>query len=88
MPKREKAKILEQMQKVNDVNCHRSRFESVLGTNAQIIERIVRAHAATCEFTRSKIKEFVQTTQQREHDDDVTMSSADRHAYMVKSFVL
>jgi len=60
VPKREKAKILEQMQRVNDVQCRSTAIDAVLGSSSQLINNIVHAHMATCEFTKAKVKQFKQ----------------------------
>lgn len=59
VPKREKAKIMEQMQKVN-IQCHGSMLDAVLSNESELQRQIVEAHMKTCEFTRANFDQFYQ----------------------------
>lgn len=59
VPKREKAKIMEQMQKVN-IQCHGSVLEAILTSESELRRQIVEAHMKTCEFTKADFEQFYQ----------------------------
>ena len=59
MPKREKAKILAAMQKVNQSSQEKQLHEQLLD-ESRMVNTIFEAHADTCEFTHSKMASVFQ----------------------------
>ena len=57
VPKKEKAKIMEQMQKVN-AQSQTSIMGSLLDNENEVLQKIIEAHIKTCEFTKSKLQVF------------------------------
>ncbi|XP_064646032.1 uncharacterized protein LOC135499282 [Lineus longissimus] len=57
VPKKEKAKIMEQMQKVN-LNSQFNYLSAILQNETNIIQQTIKAHVQTCEFTREKFERF------------------------------
>jgi hypothetical protein len=57
VPKKEKAKIMEQMQKVN-LNSQFNYLNAILQNETNIIQQTIKAHVQTCEYTREKFERF------------------------------
>ena len=57
VPKREKAKIIEQMQKVN-AQSQISVLNSLLENEGDVVQKIIESHFRLCEFTRTKFRAF------------------------------
>lgn len=57
VPKREKAKIIEQMQKVN-AQSQVSVLNSILENENEVIQKIIDSHFRLCDFTRAKFCSF------------------------------
>ena len=57
VPKREKAKIIEQMQKVN-AQSQVSVLNTLLENEGDVIQKIIEAHFRLCDFTRAKFRSF------------------------------
>lgn len=55
VPKREKAKILEQMQKVN-AQLQGNLLNDALGDPSEVTEQVIAAHQQYCDFTHAKFK--------------------------------
>ena len=58
MPKREKAKIMDAMQK-SRMRTMETRVMTEMANEASIIDTIVRAHFDTCDYTADKIQPFI-----------------------------
>ena len=63
VPKKEKAKIYEQMQKVN-LQSHNWQLCSTFSDEASLVACIVDTHRSTCKFTRENFRAFYQTVWQ------------------------
>ena len=59
VPKKEKAKIIEQMQRVN-IQTQGHMLNAVLENESEVVQKIINAHMKHCEYTRSKIKGFLE----------------------------
>jgi hypothetical protein len=59
VPKREKAKILAAMQKVNQ-SSQEKQLQEQLVDDSRMLSNIFEAHADTCEFTHSKMAAIFQ----------------------------
>ena len=58
MPKREKAKIMDAMQK-SRMRTMETRVMTEMANEASIIDTVVRAHFDTCDYTADKIQPFI-----------------------------
>ena len=55
VPKKEKAKIIEQMRRVN-AQSQLNALESVLESDPDFLSKIVTSHFKNCDFTRDKLR--------------------------------
>lgn len=55
VPKREKARILAAMQQSSSSRAHEQAASAELEDAPRLLERVVRAHLDTCEFTRDRV---------------------------------
>ena len=59
VPKKEKAKIMEQMHKVNSQS-QVNLLNTILENESDVTVKVVEAHLRTCEFTQSKLRCFLE----------------------------
>lgn len=59
VPKREKAKILAAMQKVNQ-NSQEKQLTEQLEDEGRLLINIVQAHEETCDYTKEKVASFIE----------------------------
>ncbi|XP_074654240.1 uncharacterized protein LOC141908209 isoform X2 [Tubulanus polymorphus] len=64
VPKKEKAKILEQMQKVN-MNSQFNYLGAILQNETHVIQQTIKAHLQTCEFTQDRFERFQKKSWQK-----------------------
>ena len=64
VPKKEKAKIMEQMQKVN-LNSQCNYLAAILQNDNHVIQQTVKAHLQTSEFTKEKFERFQKKSWQK-----------------------
>ena len=57
VPKKEKAKIMEQMKRVN-AQSQMNLVDSTLDSDPDFLTKIVRAHFQNCDFTREKLRDM------------------------------
>ncbi|ESN98930.1 hypothetical protein HELRODRAFT_67463, partial [Helobdella robusta] len=65
VPKREKAKILEQMHKVNLQCREMSTTDTILSDGKEFRRLIVEAHEQTCRFTKEKLSKFIEDSRSK-----------------------
>ena len=64
VPKREKAKILAAMQKVNAHSLEKA-LSVLLEDEQNLMQSIIRAHEETCDYTKEKVAPLLETARSR-----------------------
>ena len=58
VPKKEKAKIMEQMKRVN-AQSQMSALHSSLENDQDFLDKIIKAHYHNCDYTNDKVRELI-----------------------------
>ena len=58
VPKKEKAKIMEQMKRVN-AQSQMSALHSSLENDQEFLDKIIKAHYHNCDYTNEKVREMI-----------------------------
>ena len=64
VPKREKAKILAAMQKMNAHSLEKA-LASLLEDEQNLMQSIIKAHVETCDYTKDKVMPLLETARAR-----------------------